>query len=334
MTAGLAIRRTAYGSADALRLEQLDFSDLADDHVLVRVRAASINAADRYLMSGQPYLMRPTTGWFAPKSKGLGQDVAGEVVAVGKNVTRLKPGDAVFGSTAEDFSREVDGAFAQYARVPERLLVAKPPNVTFEEAATVPLAGITALQGLRDAGQVKAGQHVLVNGASGGVGTFAVQLAKVLGAEVTAVCSARNVDQARQLGADHVIDYAREDVFTSAARFDVVFDNAATRKPAECLRLLKPGGRYVFVGTPQSGRVLGPFIPVMRVGLASITAPKGSLNVLTEKPTLADLEVLQKLLGSGQLRPVVEQVFPLSETAAAMRRFEQGHLRGKLVVTT
>jgi len=319
-----AIVRHAYGSPDVLRLEDVEKPAVEDGSVLVRVRAASLNALDWHYMRGAPFLVRMDDGLRRPKTQGLGVDLAGEVEAVGKDVTELRPGDAVFGRAF--------GAFAEYARGTPRSFVSKPANISFEQAAAIAVAGTTALQGLRDKGQLKPGQRVLINGASGGVGTFAVQIAKALGGEVTAVCGPHNVDLARSLGADHVIDYTREDFTRSGQRFDLILDVAANRSLAACRRVQAPGGTLVVIGAAGSGRSIVPI--AMRIVGAKIWSRFGwRMSMLMANITREDLAVLSELISSGMVTPIVDRTYPLSETAAAMRYLEQGHARGKVVIT-
>jgi len=320
-----AIVRDSYGSPDVLKLEDVDTPTVEDDSVLVRVRAASLNAYDWHIMRGAPLLARVGEGLRAPKTRGLGIDLAGEVEAVGKDVTGVRPGDAVFGGAL--------GAFAQYVRVKPRSIVLKPSNISFEQAAASSMAGRTALQGLRDKGQLKPGQRVLINGAGGGVGTFAVQIAKALGGEVTAVCGTHNVELIRSLGADRVIDYTREDFTRCGQRFDLILDIAANRSLASCVRVLAPDGTLVVVGAAGSGRRVGPI--VLRVLGASVRSRLGRQRIamFIAKSAREDLIVLTELVEAGKLTPVIDRTYPLSQTAAAMRYLEQGHSRGKVVLT-
>ncbi len=331
LTTMRAFVRDAYGRADVVRLCEVPRAQPGEGEVLVRIRATSVNAADKYLLQGRPFITRFAMGFFRPRSSRLGLDLAGEVVATGPGVTRLREGDAVFGTAPDDFGRELDRAYAEYARVPEHLLVGKPDGLTFEEAAAAPLAGLTALQGLRNAGRLQPGQHVLVNGASGGVGTFAVQIAKALGADVTAVCSTANVEQARSLGADHVIDYTREDPLAGPARYDLFFDVSASRPPRECRRVLRPNSRYVAAGAVDRGGWLGPLVPFARVMLASML--RDDVCFVTAKSDPADLAALRDLLASGEVRSAIEELYPFERLPDALARFERGHVRGKLVVT-
>jgi NADPH:quinone reductase-like Zn-dependent oxidoreductase len=287
---------------------------------LIRVHAASVNAADRVLLRADPFLIRLGMGLLRPKNEILGFDVAGRVEAVGGGVEEFRPGDEVFG--ASKF-----GAFAEYACVPESTLVAKPANVSFEQAAATPTAAYTALQGLRDKGRIESGQQVLVDGASGGVGTFAVQMAKAFGAEVTAVCSTRNVDIARSIGADHVIDYTREDFTRSGERYDLIVAANAYRPLSHYRRALKPKGTYVMTGGGGAqilqALFLGPWV--------SMTSGKkmGNLMATAKKD---DLVCVRELLATGRIKPVIDRVYPLRGVPDAIRYLEREHARGKLVV--
>ena len=309
--------------------EVLEFGDVdtpearEDDQLLVRVRAASVNPADWHPVVGTPYLLRPSSGWRRPKRGLVGTDVAGVVEAVGSGVTRLQPGDEVFGA--------VGGSFAEYATGREKNLVHKPGRVSFEEAASVPIAAVTALQGLRDKGGLQAGHHVLVNGASGGVGTFAVQIAKALGAEVTAVCSTRNVETVTAIGADRVVDYTKDDFTKTADRYDVILDNVGNRSVLACRRLLKPEGRYVMVSGPRRA-VLGPMVRIARAKLLFLFGGRDA-SFFVAQFNEADLTFLAGLLESGEVEPVIERTFELSGAAEALAYMGEGHARGKLVVT-
>ena len=317
-----AIVRDKYGQPDVLDLQEIEQPELADDGVLVRVRAASLNAVDWYDVTGTPWIARPMTGLRGPKSRLIGVDFAGTVEAVGKDVTDPQPGDDVFGGGS--------GSLAEY--VCARPGVArKPANVTFEEAAAVPVAALTALQGLRDHGQLQPGQKVLVNGASGGVGTFAVQIAKALGAEVTAVCSTRNIEQAGSLGADHVIDYTREDFTRSGGRYDAILDVAGSKSWSQCRRVLSPHATLVIVGGPK-GPLLGPLGHIARVRLAALRGSQKAVFFVA-KFNGPDMDVLRDLLESGQVKPVVERRYDLGEVADALRYLGEGHARGKLVIS-
>jgi NADPH:quinone reductase-like Zn-dependent oxidoreductase len=319
-----AIVRDRYGLPDVLKLEEVDWPALDDNGVLVRVRASSVNRVDWYDVTGRPWIARPMTGLRGPRGTRLtGSDFAGTVEAVGKDITGLPPGEDVFGTSG--------GSFAEYACA--RIAVArKPANLTLEEAAAVPVAGVTALQGLRDHGRLRPGQTVLVNGASGGVGTFAVQVAKALGAEVTAVCSTGNVEQARALGADDVIDYTREDFTRSGRRYDLLFDNAGSKSGSACRRVLEPDGTLVLVGAPQADPLFGPLRHIARKIVASRRGSQ-KLAFFLAKPNTADLNVLCELIEAGKVRPVVERRYDLTETADALRCMGEGHVKGKLVIT-
>lgn len=320
-----AIVRDRYGPPDLLQLQEVEQPELTDDGVLVRVRAASVNRLDWYDVTGTPWVARPLTGLRGPKSRLLGVDFAGTVAAVGKDVTDLQPGDDVFGGRSGS-----SGSFAEYVFAQEGI-ARKPANLTFEEAAAVPVAALTALQGLRDHGRLQPGQEVLVNGASGGVGTFAVQVAKALGAGVvTAVCSTRNVEQARSLGADHVIDYTREDFTRSGRRYDVILDVAGSTSWSQYRRVLSPHATLVIVGGPK-GRLLGPLGHIVKVRLAALRGSRKAVFFVAKwnKP---DMDVLRELLESGNVKPVVEKRYELGEVADALRYMGEGHAQGKLVV--
>ena len=311
-----------YGSADVLELREIDKPDPGDDEVLIRVRAAAVNPADLYGVTGTPYVARIFSGLRKPKSNSVGADIAGTVEAVGKNITQFRAGDEVFGRS---------GAFAEYVCI-SKAVAPKPANLTFEQAAAVPVAAITALQGLRDKGQLQPGQQVLINGASGGVGTFAVQIAKALGAEVTGVCSTRNVDLVRSLGADHVIDYTKADFTRSDRRYDLLLDVAGSRSWRACRRVLKPQATLVIVGAPKGSRLLGPLGHIVSVRLAALRSSR-TVVLFIAKPNKADLDVLRELLEAGKVTPVVDKRYELSETADAFRYLGEGHARGKIVVT-
>jgi NADPH:quinone reductase-like Zn-dependent oxidoreductase len=314
-----------YGSPDVLELREIDKPVVEDDEVLVRVRAASANPADWHFMRGQPYIMRPQSGLRRPRNSVLGRDISGQVEAVGKDVTRFRPGDEVFGDV------ETAG-FAEYRCVTEGFLGPKPANLTFEQAAAVPLAALTALQGLRDAGQVQPEQKVLIIGASGGVGTFAVQIAKWLGADVTGVCSTRNVEMVRSLGADHVIDYTQEDFTQSGQKYDLIFQLAGTRSPSDCRRALTPKGTLVLSSGESDGRWIGPVDRIIKaVALSPFVSQK--LGSFLAKPNEEDLQFLKELIEAGKVKPVIDRRYPLSEAPEAIRYLEEGHARGKVVIT-
>ena len=320
-----AVVRVRYGPPDVLELREVDRPVVPDDGVLVRVRAASVNRLDWYGLTGTPYVARTQFGLRRPKSERLGVDFAGTVEAVGRSVTQFRPGDEVFGGR--------HGAFAEYVAVrADRAVVLKPADATFEQAAAVPVAAITALQGLRDKGQIQPGQQVLINGASGGVGTFAVQIAKAFGAEVTGVCSTRNVDLVRSLGADHVVDYAREDVTRGDRRYDLVLDVAGSRSWAEYRRILNPRATLVGAGAPKGNRLIGPLCHVAQVRLAAAVSRRRAVFFIS-KLTAADLAVLRDLLEAGKVVPVIDRRYALDGIADALRYMGEGHARGKIVVT-
>jgi NADPH:quinone reductase-like Zn-dependent oxidoreductase len=313
-------------------LPNLKFQDIekptpADDQLLIKVRAASVNPLDWHFIEGTPYFMRAMgVGLRKPKDTRLGVDFAGTVEAVGKDVTKFKPGDEVFGGRS--------GAFAEYVCVRvARAVAMKPASVTFEQAASVPIAGITALQGVRDKGKVQPGQKVLINGASGGVGTFAVQIAKSMGADVTGVCSTRNLDMVRSLGADHVIDYTKEDFTKGAERYDVIIDNVANHSLLESRRALKPNGIYVLIGGGSANEqgLIGPLInPIKAMLLSPFVSQK--MGMLLADLNHNDLAMLADLMQSGKVTPVIDRTYKLSELPQAIQYLEQGHARGKVVV--
>jgi NADPH:quinone reductase-like Zn-dependent oxidoreductase len=316
-----AVVRDTYGPPEVLRLEQVEKPDLTDDGVLVRVHAASLARGDWYSLKGL-YVGRAELGLRRPKTRFVGADFAGTVEAVGPDVTGFEPGDEVFGGRS--------GACAEY--VCARSIALKPAHVTFEEASAVPTSALTALQGLRDRGQLEPGQKVLINGASGGVGLFAVQIAKALGADVTAVCSTRNVELVRSLGADRVVDYTREDFTRGDERYDVLFDNAGSRSWRECKRVLKPNARVVLVGGQMGGPVLGPLGHVIRMKLAALLGSRKAVFFVA-KFNQPDMEVLRELLEAGKVKPVVDRRYPLSEIADAFRYLGEGHAQGKVVIS-
>ncbi|MBC7443115.1 MAG: NAD(P)-dependent alcohol dehydrogenase [Ramlibacter sp.] len=319
-----AIVQHAYGMADVLHFEEIDKPVITDDEVLIRVRAASVNHADWVYTTGRPLIARVAFGLRAPKKMVRGKDVAGVVVAVGKNVTRFQPGDEVYA--------EVDaGGFAEYTSAPEDLLAFKPANLTFEQAATVPLAARTALQGLRDGGRVQPGQKVLINGASGGVGTFAVQIAKALGAEVTAVCSTRNAELVISLGADQVVDYTREDFTTSGKRWDLILDLIGNHSLTEFRRALSRRSTLV-LSSGTGGRVLGPMGRILRA-LALSPFISQNLGIFTARRGRVALDELRDLIEAGVLTPAIDSTYPLSDTAEAVRHFAEVHAHGKIVIT-
>ncbi len=319
-----AIIQDRYGSPDdVLELRDIERPVVGDDEVLVQVRAGSVNPLDWHLVTGTPYIARVESGVRTPKRTTPGADVAGSIEAVGNNVTGLKPGDEVFG--------EISGAFAEYVCVPQGGVVPKPTGLSFEQAAAVPVAGLTALQGLRDKGRIQQGHKVLIIGASGGVGTFAVQIAKSFGAVVTGVCSTRNVEMVRSIGADEVIDYTRNDVATSGERYDVVLDAVGTRPISECKSLVEPDGTYVLVGGPK-GRWLGPVPRLVAVLVASKLGGPRMVGMLARQTT-EDLLTLKRMLEAGDVTPVIEGSYLLSEVPEAITRQGRGHARGKTVIT-
>jgi NADPH:quinone reductase-like Zn-dependent oxidoreductase len=319
-----AVAQEEFGSPKVLEIKEVEKPAVKDDEVLVRVRAASANPRDWHFMRGLPYISRPQAGWRKPKNKVLGSDMAGEVEAVGKAVTLFRPGDHVYGFVGH-------GAFAEYVSVPEGMLGLKPTGLSFEQAATVPLAAMTALQGLRDVGEVRAGQKVLIVGASGGVGTFAVQIAKWFGAHVTGVCSTRNVELVKSLGADHVIDYTEQDFTRGRKRYDVIFQLAGQASPSECRRVLTPKGRLVLSSGDSNGRFIGPVDRVVKALLLSPFVSQ-SLVLLSFKRSSEDLRLLGELIEAGEVTPVIDKTYPLRETPEAIRYLETGRARGKIVI--
>ena len=318
-----AILQGRYGSPAELELRDVDVPAIGDDRVLVRVRAASVNALDWHRLRGEPFPVRLSEGLRRPKISALGSDVAGVVEAVGKDVQQLHPGDEVFGTSG--------GTFAEFVRGREARLVPLPAGFSFEQAAAVPVAATTALQALRDQGKVQPGQAVLINGAGGGVGTFAVQLAKAFGAIVTGATSTGNLDLIRSIGADEVIDYTREDVTQGRQRFDLIVDIAGTRSVSACRRVLAPNGTYVMVGAP-SGRWIRPVDRFIKVRVQSRFVRQRLLGFVAQI-TREDLVVLKELMEAGKLTPVIDRTYPLSETPEAIRYVEEGHARGKVVIT-
>ena len=321
-----AIAYDEYGSADALELKEVRKPEVQSHEVLVRVRAASANPYDWHFMRGVPYIARlMATGLWKPKHSVLGSDVAGEVETVGSEVTRFRPGDAVFGFVGA-------GGFAEYVAAPEKLLGLKPANLDFQQAATVPLAAVTALQGLRDAGEIRSGQKVLIVGASGGVGTFAVQIAKWYGADVTGVCSTKNLEMVRSIGADQVIDYTREDFTRTGQRYDLIFQLAGTTSPSSFRRLLTTKGRLVLSSGDSPGRVIGPVGRIIKAVLLSPFIGQ-TMRPLVTKPSSDDLQFLRELIEAGRVTPVIDRAYPLSESAEAIRYLETGRARGKVVIS-
>ena len=313
-----AIVQNDYGSPDVLKLKEVDKPVTKENDVLIRVHAASINAGDYFSMRGSPWLARFSVGFPKPKNYILGWDMAGHVQAVGEKVTRFQPGDEVFASCSS--------AFAEYVCAAEDKLAMKPTNLTFEQAAAVPTAAITALQGLRDAGKVQPGQKVLINGASGGVGTFAVQIAKAFGAEVTGVCSSKNVDIVRSIGADHVIDYTQEDFTQSGRRYDLILDNVANHSFSDLRRALTPQGMII----PNSGH--GGMGYVFKAFLLSPFMRQHG-NMYLASSNNKDLVVLKDFIEAGKVTPVIDKIYPLIDTPEAFRYLEESHAQGKVVIT-
>ena len=320
-----AITCQRYGGPEVLEFEEVDDPVVGDDEVLVGVRAVSANPRDWHLMRGLPYFVRLQFGLRRPRHAVLGGDVAGRVEAVGKAVTRFRPGDEVLADIET-------GGFAEYAAVRQDLLVPKPASLGFEQAAAVPLAALTALQGLRDHGRVQPGQQVLVIGAAGGVGTFAVQLAKLLGAEVTGVCSTGKLDLVRSLGADHVIDYTREDFTRSGQRYDLVLQLAGTRSPADCRRALTASGTLLLSSGESAGRWIGPVDRMLKAAALSPFVGQRLRSFLARR-SREDLQTVTELIEAGKVSPVIDRTYPLRETPEAIRYLEQGHAGGKVVVT-
>ena len=325
-----AIVYDQYGPPDVLELKEVEKPTPKDDKVLIEVQAASLNPLDWHFLRGTPYFMRVVAGLLKPKRKFriLGADVAGRVEAVGRNVKQFQPGDEVFG----DIFRCGLGAFAEYVCVPENAaLVLKPTGTTFEEAAAVPVAAVTALQGLRDKGQIQPGQKVLINGASGGVGTFAVQIAKSFGAEVTGVCSTRNLDMVRWIGADHVVDYTQEDFTKNEQTYDLIYCAVGNRSAADYKRALNPKGICVVAGFTTMSKML---FQVLFLGAwVSMTGSKKIGGMGTVIPNKEDLVFMKELLETGKVVPVIDRCYPLSETAEAIRYLEEGHAQGKVAIT-
>ena len=317
-----AIVQHSYGSPDVLELKDVDTPVARGNEVLVRVRAAAVNIGDWHLLRGIPYAMRPAVGLLKPKHEIPGLDLAGQVEAVGGGVEQFHPGDEVFGWC--------DGAFAEYACAEENNLLAKPANLTLEQSAAVGDSAFTALNAVRDQGKVQPGQKVVINGASGGVGTFAVQIAKSFGADVTGVCSTRNVDMVRSIGADQVIDYTREDFTQARQRYDVMLDLVGSRSLSDCRRSLTPQGTYVLVGVSDMGRWLG-LARQIKV-LSSSPFVRQQMRIFITRHTREDLVVLKELVEAGKVTPVIDRRYQLSEVPEALRYQGEGHSRGKLVI--
>ncbi len=314
--------RTRYGDPEVLEIRDVARPPCADDEVLVQVRAASVNPYDWHGMTGTPFIARMGSGWSQPKTVGLGVDVSGVVAAVGAQVSDFAVGDEVFGCA--------DGAYAEYVAAKPGELARKPENTSFEDAAAVPVAALTALQGLRDQGKLSPGQHVLVNGASGGVGTYAVQIAKQLGATVTGVCSTANVDLVHSLGADHVVDYKTDDFTAASSSYDVVLDNIGNRKMSEIKHCLRAEGCYVVVGGPKR-RLLGPLSHMLKAVLSFMFGSRRAAVFIAQRQR-ADLEFFAELMAAGTLRSVVDSAYPLEEARQAMSRLATGRTKGKIIL--
>lgn len=321
-----------YGSPDDVRVEDVPVPEPGPGEVRIRVRAASLNPADVYMLRGWPYMMRAQTGLRRPKNIGLGLDFAGEIDRVGDTTTDLRPGDAVFGEMTKPLAG-LTRAFAEYLCVPADQLVRMPPTLSFEEAASMPIAGCTAMFAVRNFGGLSPGQRVLINGAGGGIGIHAVQLAKHAGAVVTAVCSAEKATMMRELGADRVIDYRREDFTAEDVRYDVIIDMASSRKLSHCRRVMAPDGRFVWVGSVDSNPLVGPLLPAFGVMLTSLVARAQRWNLVTSTATPAALTTLAGLFADGAFRPVIGRRYPLAEVVDAIRYMEKGHASGKVVIS-
>ena len=319
-----AIVYRRYGSPDVLACEDIATPAPAENEVLIKVSAAGVNPLDWHFMRGTPYLVRLMTGITKPKNTRLGVDVAGVVESVGNSVTQFKPGDAVFGKCS--------GAFAEYACAAESWLVMKPSNITFDQAASVHIAGLSALQGLRDHAKLQAGQKVLINGAAGGVGTFAVQIAKSLGAVVTGVCSSRNVEMIRSIGADRVIDYTKEDFTQSEQRYDLILDCIGNHSLSARRRVLTANGICVMVGGPNVSLWIGPLVAMLKTVVFSKFVSQRFVMMLT-KSNQADLQTLREIMQEGKVTPVIDRCYALTEVPEAIRYLEEGHARGKVVIT-
>jgi NADPH:quinone reductase-like Zn-dependent oxidoreductase len=313
-----------YGQADVVKCEEIEKPLPKDDEVLIRVRAASVNPLDWRLMAGKPPLLRLFFGLRKPRSGRPGVDVAGGVEAVGSKVTQFKPGDEVFGSCR--------GAFAEYACSGESKIAMKPDNVTFEQAASINVAGLTALQGLRDKGKIQPGSKVLINGAAGGVGTFAVQIAKSFGAHVTGVCNTRNIEMVRSIGADEVIDYTQDDFTTSNQRHDLILDCVGNHSFSACRRVLNTGGRFVMVGGPHDPSMILLLAEMIKDVLVSVFISQKAVMFIA-KSSQDDLTLIGQLIATGKIKPVIERRYTLSEAADAIGHVEEGHARGKVVIT-
>jgi NADPH:quinone reductase-like Zn-dependent oxidoreductase len=317
---------TRYGPPDVVQITEVEKPVPKDNEVLIRVRAASVNPYDWHFMRGMPYFLRLGAGLRKPRVARLGVDAAGQVETVGRNVTQVKPGDEVLGLCR--------GAFAEYSCASESRLARKQEKVTFEQAASVPIAGLTALQGLRDKGKIQAGQKVLINGAAGGVGTFAVQIAKSFGANVTGVCSTRNVGMVRSIGADYVIDYTQEDFTKREQRYDLILDCVANHSLSAFRRVLSPKGRYIMVGAADAGGrwMIGLLARLVKALVLSWLV-RQKLGTVGAKANQEDLTILQDLIATGKVTPVIDRRYSLNEVPEAIRYLEEGHARGKVVIT-
>ena len=319
-----AIEHDRFGSADVLVHREVARPDLADDRVLVRVHTAAANPLDWHFMTGLPYVMRVVAGLRRPKEPRRGVDMAGVVEAVGSAVTQFQPGDEVFGGGP--------GSFAEYVACREGSLAIKPESMTFGEAAALPVAAVTALQGLRDHAGLQPGQSVLINGAGGGVGNYAVQIAKNLGAEVTAVCGTHNVEIVRSLGADHVVDYSTDDFVDLDRRYHAILDNVGNRSLADCRKVMTDDGVLVMISGPKSNKTLGPIARVIRAKLRFLVGRQRAVT-FTANETRAELETLSALVESGELRSVIDRTYPLADTADAIRYMAEGHAEGKILIS-
>ena len=313
-----------YGAPEVVHLAEIDKPVEKENEILIRVRAASVNPLDWHYMRGEPYLVRMSAGYRKPKITRLGADLAGVVEAVGSQVTMFKVGEEVFGSRT--------GAFGEYVRTQGLAIAPKPANLSFEQAAAVPIAALTALQGLRDKGRIQAGQQVLINGASGGVGTFAVQIARALGAEVTGVCSTRNLEMVSSIGAAHVIDYTAEDFTQNGKRYDLILDNVGTHSLSDTLRALTPQGSLVVAGGLNNGRWLGPMTDIIKASLRARFVSQKLLSLLAQS-NREDLLFLKELIEAGKITPVIDRTYPLEQVPEAIGYVEAGHARGKVVIT-
>ena len=320
-----AIIYTEYGSPDVLQLAEVEKPTPKDNEVLIKIHATGVNYADKAMLTAKPFLIRAESGFLKPKTQILGADIAGTIEAVGANVTQFQVGDEVYG----DMSNNGFGGFAEYIAVPQDLVALKPVNLSFEESAMIPLAGITALQALRNKGNVQAGQKVLIYGASGGVGTFAVQIAKAYGAEVTAVCSTSKMDMVRSIGADYVIDYTKEDFSKNGKQYDLIIAANGHRSLADYKRALSPNGKYVCSG----GTMKQIFQAILLGGLYSIRGNKKLNNSFVAKPNQQDLIFMKELIEAGKIKPVADKCYPLNETPDALRYICDGHARGKVAIT-